>query len=69
MPTCVPVPTPAEPNFSAPRFAFAAAISSATVVMPAVLPATSTYGWLVSGATGMKSFNGSYGRFFTNAAL
>jgi hypothetical protein len=27
------------------------------VVMPAGLPATSTYGWLVSEATGMKSFN------------
>jgi len=41
-PKCVPVPKPEEPNFSSPGFAFAAATSSPTVVMPASLPATNT---------------------------
>jgi hypothetical protein len=69
VPRCVAVPRPVEANLSSFGLAFAAATSSPTLVTPAGLPATSRYGWLVSDAVGMKSFNGSYGRFFESAAL
>ena len=39
------------------------------VVMPDCAPAASTYGWLVSAATGTKSRRGSYGSSPARAAL
>jgi hypothetical protein len=53
---CVPLPFPAEAKLSAPGFCFAAAMSSATVFMPAEGATTSTFGCPASGTISTKSF-------------
>ena len=55
----VAVPTPAEPKFIAPGFAFAAATKSPTVLNPLARETTSTLGTIPSGATAEKSVAGS----------
>ena len=54
----VAVPTPADPKFMAPGFAFAAATKSATVLKPLSRETTSTLGTTPSMATAEKSVAG-----------